>query len=70
MRDWEIEILAPKVTDYSRALSQARTFETTTPKQIGSTLSWYLKGGSIYQQSELAKAGAKRLSEEILPPDR
>jgi hypothetical protein len=66
----EIEILAPKVADFTRALDKARTFETTTPKQIGSALSWYLKAGSIYPQSELAKAGAKRLSDEIISPDK
>lgn len=65
----ELELLAPKVADLTRALDKARQFENRTPKQIGSALSWYLKARSIYPQSGLAKAGAKRLTDEILPPD-
>ena len=65
----ELELLAPKVADLTRALDKARQFESRTPKQIGSALSWYLKARSIYPQSGLAKAGAKRLTDEILPPD-
>jgi Asp-tRNA(Asn)/Glu-tRNA(Gln) amidotransferase C subunit len=65
----ELEQLAPKVADFTRALDKARQFENRTPKQIGSALSWYLKARSIYPQSNLADAGAKRLTDEILPPD-
>lgn len=65
----ELELLAPKVADFTRALDKARQFENRTPKQIGSALSWYLKARSIYPQSNLADAGAKRLTDEILPPD-
>jgi Flp pilus assembly protein TadD len=65
----ELELLAPKVADLTRALDKARQFESRTPKQIGSALSWYLKARSIYPQSGLVKAGAKRLTDEILPPD-
>ena len=65
----ELELLAPKVADFTRALDKARQFENRTPKQIGSALSWYLKARSIYPQSNLADAGAKRLTHEILPPD-
>ena len=65
----ELELLAPKVADFTRALDKARQFESRTPKQIGSALSWYLKARSIYPQSNLADAGAKRLTTEILPPD-
>lgn len=65
----ELELLAPKVADFTRALDKARQFENRTPKQIGSALSWYLKARSIYPQSNLANAGAKRLANEILPPD-
>lgn len=66
----EIELLAPKVADFTRALDQARRFETITPKQIGSALSWYLKAASIYPQSNIAKSGTKRLSDEIIAPDK
>jgi hypothetical protein len=65
----ELELLAPKVADFTRALDKARQFESRTPKQVGSALSWYLKARSIHPQSELAEAGAKRLADEILPPD-
>jgi hypothetical protein len=65
----ELELLAPKVADFTRALDKARQFESRTPKQIGSALSWYLKARSIYPQSNLADAGTKRLTDEILPPD-
>src|SRR5690606_26413337 len=65
----ELELLAPKAADFTRALDKARQFESRTPKQVGSALSWYLKARSIHPQSELAEAGAKRLANEILPPD-
>ncbi len=65
----ELELLAPKVADFTRALDKANQFEKRTPKQVGSALSWYLKARNIYPQSNLAEAGAKRLTDEILPPD-
>ena len=65
----ELELLAPKVADFTRALDKARQFENRSPKQTGSALSWYLKARSIHPQSNLADAGAKRLANEILPPD-
>lgn len=65
----ELELLAPKVADFTRALDKARQFENRTPKQIGSALSWYLKARSIHPQSDLAQAGTKRLTNEILPSD-
>jgi len=65
----ELELLAPKVADFTRALDKARQFENRTPRQVGSALSWYLKARSIYPQSNLAELGYKRLADEILPPD-
>ena len=65
----EIELLAPKVADFTLALDKAKQFENRTPKQTGSALSWYLKARSIYPQSDLADSGTKRLVNEILPPD-
>ncbi len=64
----ELELLAPKVADFTKALDKARQFENRTPKQTGSALSWYLKARSIHPQSKLADDGAKRLVREILPP--
>jgi hypothetical protein len=65
----ELELLAPKVADFTKALDKARQFENRSPKQTGSALSWYLKARSIHPQSKLADDGAKRLTREILPPD-
>lgn len=65
----ELELLAPKVADFTKALDKARQFESRTPKQTGSALSWYLKARSIHPQSKLAEDGAKRLVEEILPAE-
>jgi hypothetical protein len=65
----ELELLAPKVADFTLALDKATQFEKRNPKQIGSALSWYLKARSIYPQSDIADAGAKRLANEILPGD-
>ena len=65
----ELELLAPKVADFTKALDKARQFETRSPKQTGSALSWYLKARSIHPRSKLADDGAKRLVLEILPPD-
>jgi len=65
----ELELLAPKVADFTKALDKARLFESRTPKQIGSALSWYLKARSIHPQSKLAEDAAKRLAQEILPAE-
>lgn len=65
----QLELLAPQVADFTRALDKARKFEGRTPKQVGSALSWYLKAKSIYPQSEFADQGVKRLTGEILPAE-
>lgn len=65
----EIELLAPKVADFTKALDKAAQFENRTPKQTGSALSWFLKAQSIYTNSKLAEKGIERLKNEILPPD-
>ena len=65
----ELELLAPKVADFTRALDRARQFENRTPKQTGSALSWYLKARSIHPQSKFADQGVKALVGEILPGD-
>ncbi|MEO5914710.1 MAG: hypothetical protein ABIS50_10785 [Luteolibacter sp.] len=65
----ELELLAPKVADFTLALDKAKQFENRTPKQVGSALSWYLKAHSIHPQSDIAEQGVKRLTNEILPSD-
>jgi Flp pilus assembly protein TadD len=63
----ELELLAPKVADFTLALDKARQFESRTPKQTGSALTWYLKARSIHPRSEQAEKGIQRLLDEILP---
>ena len=63
----ELELLAPKVADFTLALDKARQFESRTPKQTGSSLTWYLKAKQIHPQSEQAQNGIDRLLDEILP---
>lgn len=65
----ELELLAPKVAEFTRALDRARQFEERTPKQTGSALSWYLKARSLFPQSKFADEGVKRVVNEILPKD-
>lgn len=65
----ELEMLAPQVADFTKALDQARKFESGSPKQTGSALSWYLKARAIHPQSKMAGDGITRLRDEILPPD-
>ena len=65
----EMELLAPKVADFTKALDKARQFENRSPSQTGSALSWYLKARDIHPQSKLAENGVKRLTGEILPAD-
>ncbi len=67
----ELELLAPQVADFTKALDNARRHEASkTGRQTGSALSWYLKARSIYPQSEFAEAGIQRMLDEILPdPD-
>jgi len=65
----ELELLAPKVADFTKALDRARQFEERTPKQTGSALSWYLKARNIFPQSKFAEDGVKRVVKEILPKE-
>lgn len=62
----ELELLAPKVADFTLALDKARQFEGRTPKQTGSALTWYLKARSIHPPSEQADKGIQRILDEIL----
>jgi Flp pilus assembly protein TadD len=63
----ELELLAPKVADFTKALDRAQQFEKRVPKQTGSALAWYLKAQKIYPQSDLAEQGVQRLLQEIMP---
>ena len=63
----ELELLAPKVADFTLALDKARQFEGRTPKQTGSALTWYLKARSIHPPSVQADKGIQRILDELLP---
>jgi len=66
----ELELLAPKVADFTKALDRAHQFESrTTPKQTGTAMAWYLKARAIYPRSDLAEAGIKRLLDDIIADD-
>lgn len=63
----ELELLAPKVADFTLALDKARQFESRTPKQTGSALTWYLKARGIHPPSAQADKGIQRILDELLP---
>lgn len=63
----ELELLAPKVADFTLALDKARQFEGSTPKQTGSALTWYLKARGIHPPSAQADKGIQRILDDLLP---
>lgn len=65
----ELEILAPKVADFTKALDLAQQLENREPQQIGSAINHYLQAKSIYPSSEFATAGLKRLIDQTLGVD-
>jgi hypothetical protein len=67
----ELELLAPKVADLTRALDRARQFEekSASQGQPGSALAWYLKARNIFPRSKFAEEGIERVLNEILPDD-
>lgn len=65
----EIELLAPKVADFTKALDRAHQFENRIPKQSGTALAWYLKARKLYPLSDMAEAGIKRLLDDIILDD-
>ncbi|HVJ47359.1 MAG TPA: hypothetical protein VM511_13280 [Luteolibacter sp.] len=65
----ELELLAPKVADFTKALDEAKKHESRTPKQTGSALAWYLKASDIYPDSKVAEAGVQRVLDDVLVDD-
>ncbi len=65
----ELELLAPKVADFTKALDEAKQLEGRTPKQTGSALAWYLKAREIYPDSKVAETGINRNLDDILSED-
>ena len=65
----ELELLAPKVADFTKALDEARKHEGRTPRQTGSALAWYLKASDIYPDSKVAETGIQRVLDDVLVDD-
>ncbi len=63
----ELELLAPKVADFTMALDRARQFENRPDKQIGTAMAWYLRARELHPQSKFAEEGVNRLLTEIIP---
>lgn len=63
----ELELLAPKVADFTMALDRARQFENRADQQIGTAMAWYLRARELHPQSKFAEEGINRLLETILP---
>ncbi len=62
----ELEKLAPKVADFTKALDTAKTLEGRTPAQTGSAISHYLKAKQIYPSSEYAQKALTHLINETI----
>lgn len=65
----ELELLAPKVADFTMALDRARQFEHRPDKQVGTAMAWYLRARELHPQSKFAEEGINRLLREIIPQD-
>ncbi|MDP0491542.1 MAG: hypothetical protein Q7Q71_10865 [Verrucomicrobiota bacterium JB023] len=63
----EIELLAPRVADFTKALDEANKMRNRREPQIGSAMAHYLKARAIYPNSELAEEGITAMMAEILP---
>ncbi len=63
----ELEKLAPKVADFTKALDRAQRFERRRPQQTGSAICWYLKAKRLYPDSKMAEEGFQRLLDKVLP---
>lgn len=57
--------LTTKAADFVHAIRQAEELEEK--RQLGSSLSWYLKAQDEYHASEFAKDGIQRVTKQILP---
>ncbi|GHC54059.1 hypothetical protein [Roseibacillus persicicus] len=63
----EIELLAPRVADFTKAIDNAEKLKNRREPQLASALAHYLEAQAIYPDSELAEANIEMLLEEILP---
>ena len=63
----EIELLAPQVADFTKALDKAEKLKTRREPQLASALAYYLEAQAIYPDSEIAEENIDTLLAEILP---
>lgn len=63
----EIELLAPQVADFTKALDNAEKLKTRREPQLASALAHYLEAQAIYPDSEIAEENIESLLSEILP---
>ena len=63
----EIELLAPQVADFTKAMNQGETLKTRREPQLASALAHYLEAQAIYPDSELAEESINTILAEILP---
>lgn len=63
----EIELLAPRVADFTKAMNNGEKLKSRREPQLASALAHYLEAQAIYPDSELAEAHINSILAEILP---
>ena len=63
----EIELLSPRVADFTKALDTGNKLKSRREPQLASALAHYLKAQAIYPDSELAEENISLILEEIFP---
>lgn len=63
----EIELLAPRVADFTKALNEAEKLKNRREPQLASALAHYLEAQAIFPNSDLAQTNIDLILDEILP---
>ena len=63
----EIELLAQRVADFTKAMNNGEKLKSRREPQLASALAHYLEAQAIYPDSELAEAHINSILAEILP---
>lgn len=63
----EIELLAPRVADFTKAMDNGEKLKSRREPQLASALAHYLEAQAIYPDSELAEENITTILAEILP---
>lgn len=63
----EIELLAPRVADFTKALNEAEKLKNRREPQLASALAHYLEAQAIFPNSDLARTNIDLILDEILP---